>query len=97
MSKEVINEYARPICERLECNVVPVVDYEYTNDGVVKKESRELYANGSYLGQVPKRTGHKDVVNHCMAMGMCAEADEVVVSFDETPRIENEYLNQLGL
>jgi hypothetical protein len=47
------------------------------------------------MGQVPARAGKKDIINHCNTLGMCS--DEVEVVFDTTPRIENDYLNKIGL
>lgn len=96
--KENLTEYVRPNCERISCRVVDVVDHDYSPaTGVTETRSRELYANGSYMGQVPTSAGKKDIINHCNTMGMCAEAGDVEVVFDTTPRVENAYLNTIGL
>jgi len=98
MKQEQTEEYVRPKCERISCRVVDVIDHDYSPaTGVTTTKSRELYANGSYMGQVPTSAGARDIVNHCNTMGMCAEAGDVEVVFDTTPRVENGYLNKIGL
>ena len=83
---------------KLNCKVVDVIDHDYSpENGVTTTKSRELYANGSYMGSLPVRAGKKDIVNHCNTIGMCADSDEVEVVFDTTPRVENAYLNTIGL
>ncbi len=96
MKQEQTEKYVRPKCERISCRVIDVIDHDYTPEsGVTQTRSRELYANGSYMGQVPTSAGARDIVNHCNTMGMCAEVEGVEVIFDPTPRIENAYLNTL--
>lgn len=96
--KEKLTEYVRPKCERISCRVVDVIDHDYSPEsGVTQVRTRELYANGSYMGQVPVSAGKKDIVNHCNTIGVCADSEEVEVVFDTTPRVENAYLNTLGL
>jgi hypothetical protein len=83
---------------KLNCKVVDVIDHDYSpENGVTTTKSRELYANGSYMGSLPTSAGKKDIINHCNTLGMCAEAGDVEVVFDTTPRVENAYLNTIGL
>jgi hypothetical protein len=83
---------------KLKCKVVDVIDHDYSPaTGVTTTKSRELYTNGSYMGQVPASAGKKDIINHCNTLGMCAEVEGVEVEFDTTPRVENGYLNTIGL
>lgn len=80
----------------IQMNITPVIEWDYSKKGVVRKHSHDVTVNGSFVCSLPDKASERDIVNHCKTYNVLADGDRVVIVRDE-PRIENEYLNQIGL
>lgn len=80
--------------------ITPVIELDYSpEDGgkiVERNNGHDVAVNGSWVCNLPPKMGKEDVVNHCEAYGLMNDSGEVVIKTCE-PRIENEYMQNIGL